>query len=70
MRKDAGLEITDRIRVAWTGNDRASRVLAAHGDYVARETLALALDRDDGLDGSAVPFASEGAEWRLAIARA
>jgi isoleucyl-tRNA synthetase len=70
MRKDAGLEITDRIHVRWTGNERASRVVAAHADYVARETLALAIDRDDRLDGSAVAFATEGAEWRLAIAKA
>jgi isoleucyl-tRNA synthetase len=69
MRKDAGFEITDRIRVLWAGNDRASRVVAAHGDYVARETLALALERDEAPDGG-VAFGSEGAEWHLAIAKA
>ena len=41
LRKDAGLAVDDRIVLHYDGPLAA--LLAAHGDYVARETLAVAL---------------------------
>jgi isoleucyl-tRNA synthetase len=43
-RKDAGLELTDRIRVTLP---RADEDLLEHADWIARETLAVAVDVGD-----------------------
>ncbi|MDZ4277982.1 MAG: DUF5915 domain-containing protein, partial [Dehalococcoidia bacterium] len=50
LRRDAGLEISDRITTYWQGDPSAGsgqalrRVLQAHGEYVKGETLSLALE--------------------------
>ncbi|MDQ5821533.1 MAG: DUF5915 domain-containing protein, partial [Actinomycetota bacterium] len=44
MRKDAGLELTDRIRVTLP---RAQEPLLEHADWIARETLAASVDAAD-----------------------
>jgi isoleucyl-tRNA synthetase len=44
MRKDAGLELTDRIRLTLP---RAAEDLLAHRDWIARETLAVEVDAGD-----------------------
>ncbi len=43
LRRDAGLEITDRIEVAVAGGPPVTRVLAEYGDFIAGETLAVSL---------------------------
>ena len=48
LRKDAGLEITDRIVVRWSGDDEVHAALDAHADYVQGETLATAMERGEG----------------------
>jgi isoleucyl-tRNA synthetase len=48
LRRDAGLELTDRIRV--TLPPAESDVVAAHGETIKAEVLALELDVDDALD--------------------
>jgi hypothetical protein len=45
MRKEEGLELTDRIRLTIPETDRD---LLEHGDWIARETLAVAVDADGG----------------------
>jgi isoleucyl-tRNA synthetase len=45
MRQDAGLEVTDRIRVTYPENDGdVSRAFELHGDWIATETLAVAVE--------------------------
>ncbi len=52
MRKQMGLEITDRIRVRYQVEDeKLAQALAAHGDYVKREVLARELVRADAPQG-------------------
>ncbi|HGY92921.1 MAG TPA: isoleucine--tRNA ligase, partial [Planctomycetes bacterium] len=52
MRKQMGLEITDRIRVRYQVDDeKLAQALAAHGDYVKREVLARELVRADAPQG-------------------
>jgi isoleucyl-tRNA synthetase len=46
LRKDSGLEITDRI-VIRSGGEHAD-VFAAHGERIARETLAVKVEQADG----------------------
>jgi isoleucyl-tRNA synthetase len=66
LRKEAGLEITDRIDLAIAGPEPIQAAADQHRDFIARETLALSLDigkelaedeiehmRDVELDGSA-----------------
>jgi isoleucyl-tRNA synthetase len=44
-RKDANLEITDRIRIGYTAGDEVSAAVNAWKEYIARETLADAIER-------------------------
>jgi isoleucyl-tRNA synthetase len=68
LRIAAGLEITDRIRIVYDANERGRRVLERHGDHLASETLATALEAgtaDHGQD-----FRADGVEVRVAVGRA
>jgi isoleucyl-tRNA synthetase len=72
MRKDAGYNIADRIRL-WVDGDEAVRTAARrHAEYIAGETLAVALDV-----GGAEPAADvaqsvdlDGITARIAVQRA
>jgi isoleucyl-tRNA synthetase len=45
MRQDAGFEVTDRIRITYPQSDgEVSRAFAEHGDWIAAETLAVAVE--------------------------
>jgi isoleucyl-tRNA synthetase len=63
LRKDAGLEITDRIDLAIAGSDPLQAAAHEHKEFIARETLALAVtvgsadgdfshDREVDIDGT------------------
>ena len=41
MRKDAGLEVTDRIRIFYRSTERLSKALARLTVYIKQETLAI-----------------------------
>ena len=45
MRKEAGLELTDRI--ALTIGDDDDDLLARHADWIAKETLAVSVEVGD-----------------------
>jgi isoleucyl-tRNA synthetase len=49
-RKEAGLEVTDRIDLGVETLDEAAEALAAHRDEIAEETLASEL-RTEAVDG-------------------
>jgi len=44
-RKKSGLEVSDRIRIAYSGDDSLEHAIAVHQDYVAGETLAKRLQQ-------------------------
>ncbi|ASQ89972.1 isoleucine--tRNA ligase [Prosthecochloris sp. GSB1] len=44
LRKESGLEITDRIVLTVAGGESVRESVAANGDYIASETLAVSLD--------------------------
>lgn len=44
MRKDAGLDVADRIRIGVVGQPELERAVVLHRDYIAAETLALEID--------------------------
>ncbi|HEX6548990.1 MAG TPA: isoleucine--tRNA ligase [Candidatus Dormibacteraeota bacterium] len=52
LRKRAGLNVEDRIRLRWEAKRQLAEALVAHADYVAREVLAVEVERGraDGLE--------------------
>lgn len=69
-RKQAGLDVADRIALEVVGNQAAVGALAANRDYVAAETLTSRW----GVPEKAMPFVSEphvlgAAQWTIRLAR-
>ena len=61
-RREAGLEISDRIRLVYSGDERVLEALSTHAEYVAGETLATEFERgttqqfDAEIDGLRLGF--------------
>jgi isoleucyl-tRNA synthetase len=68
-RRDAGLEVTDRIVLGVETSGDVARALDAHRDYVAGETLASSIE-DRGVSETAVAAEVDGSPVRVSIARA
>jgi isoleucyl-tRNA synthetase len=66
VRKDAGLNVEDRIALRLGGDAELVDAARAHEDYVARETLATSIAYD-GVDGSAVVI--DGRELLISVER-
>ena len=60
LRKSAGLNVTDRIRVRYAGGEIVRRVFDAQGDMVATETLADDVARGEAGWNDTVAFELEG----------
>jgi isoleucyl-tRNA synthetase len=73
LRRDSGLEVSDRIRL-WIGGDPdAATAAERHKDYIAGETLALGLEVDSVPDGPNVHSRDvelDGVGARIALQRA
>ena len=67
-RKEAGLEVEDRIALTLGGDDVLLEAARAHESYVTGETLAVQVAYDG--DGTGEPASIEGRELRIALARA
>ncbi len=67
-RRDAGLEVSDRIALTLDGDEELLAAARAHQDYIAGETLAVAVGFED-LNGLA-PVSIDGRELRLGVALA
>ncbi len=73
LRKDAGLEITDRIELAIEGPEEVSRALDSHREFITGETLALSLaEGEASASGYADALSDEvdGIPIRVALRRA
>ncbi|MDP8240360.1 MAG: class I tRNA ligase family protein [Candidatus Hatepunaea meridiana] len=54
MRKEADLEVTQRIKIRFSSNDEINEAVMKHKDYIKNETLAVSLDYTHNLNtGSA-----------------
>jgi isoleucyl-tRNA synthetase len=51
MRKDAGFDVTDRIRIFASGRETLNRVLRQLGPYIRNETLAVDITDGTGKGG-------------------
>jgi isoleucyl-tRNA synthetase len=65
-RRDAGLEITDRIELRLGGDSELIDAARAHRDYIAAETLATEIGFEDG-EGPSTEI--EGRELAIAVAK-
>ncbi|GAB3860057.1 hypothetical protein GCM10029963_62310 [Micromonospora andamanensis] len=52
-RRDADLDVSDRIVVTAAGSDEVRAAVAGYRDFVAREVLADSVDFAEGIDGFA-----------------
>ena len=68
LRKESGLEVTDRIALTLGGSARLKEAWEAFGDYVASETLAKKMLWAD-LEGASEIEAGEE-KWRVKIEKA
>ena len=68
-RKDAGLEVSDRIELALGGDDELLAAARAHEEYVAGETLATSVAYDGTADGGGGATRVDGRELRISVAR-
>ena len=67
-RRDAGLDIADRIELTLGGDEELLAAARAHERYLAGEVLAVAVHF--GVNGSGEPATIEGRELHIAVARA
>jgi isoleucyl-tRNA synthetase len=72
MRKSAGFQIADRIRLYYEGDDEVARVLQAPAwrDYVSQETLATSIAPETDGKAYAEEHEIDGRKLRLAVERA
>ncbi len=68
-RREAGLEVTDRIDLRLAGDSELLDAARAHQEYVAGETLATSVSYD-GAEAEAAATEIEGRELRIAVDRA
>jgi isoleucyl-tRNA synthetase len=66
-RKDAGLEVADRIALALGGDAELVAAVRAHEEYVAGETLALELSYDGG--AAAIADVIDGLQLRIGVTK-
>jgi isoleucyl-tRNA synthetase len=67
-RKEAGLEVSDRIALTLGGDEALLDAARVHEDYVTGETLAVSISYDGAEGGSSARL--EGLELRIALERA
>jgi len=74
LRKDSGLEITDRIALAIAGPEAIVAAAQRHEAFIGGETLALTVTIDGGVDEAAYPHVQEvdidGTAARIGLKRA
>ena len=70
LRKNGGLEVTDRIEVQVAPNERLATALAAHEAYVMSEVLADSLTFRAGTEGSAEDFGEGVGVVQVRVVRA
>ena len=71
LRRDAGLDVSDRIHVAYRAGESVAAVIASHGTLIAEEVLALSLDASNAPEGDArVDADIDGVEVTFALRKA
>jgi len=69
MRKEAGFEVVDRVRVVYEGSDRLARAVDRHSDQIRSDTLTVSLERGEARGESAQEWDLNGEPARIAVSR-
>jgi isoleucyl-tRNA synthetase len=69
LRKDSGLEVTDRIQLMVQKHDAIDQAIRSNLNYICAETLANALELVESVDAGTEVELDEGIITRVAIAR-
>jgi isoleucyl-tRNA synthetase len=69
-RKAEGLDISDRVELRLTGSSALEAAVREHGDYISRETLAIAVDFAVGDVNGDGTVSIDGEPLRIAVTRA
>ena len=67
MRKSAGLDIADRIRLSYEGDAEVARVIDAWRGYIGQETLATTISAGVSGQGYVEEQEIDGRKARLAV---
>jgi isoleucyl-tRNA synthetase len=70
MRKNAGFELTDRIELKFTADDEVAAALQAFEKYVAEETLAVSVKRQEQAGAGFEKWDINGHEAQLQVVKA
>ena len=70
MRKESGLNVTDRIRLAFKATDRIAPALGDFQSYIADETLAVSIDLAGNQGTHHQKFPLEGGEVEIWLSKA
>ncbi len=65
MRKDAGFEVTDRIKIFFNGSEKLVDAINSFKNYVSTETLAESLISGEIKNGSANPAFQSKQDWKI-----
>ena len=69
MRKDAGFDVTDRIKLHYTSDKKLSAALEAQSEYVRNETLATEFREGSGGQGFSADWEINGEHCSITIQR-
>jgi isoleucyl-tRNA synthetase len=69
-RREAGLDVSDRIRLTLSAGPEVTAAVEAHRDFVAQETLAVAVEFGEAGDRGFAGEAGDGEQVRAAVERA
>ncbi|HEX9654897.1 MAG TPA: DUF5915 domain-containing protein, partial [bacterium] len=67
MRKKAGLDVVDRIKISYQTDDTLEKAISAQSDYICHETLAEALTRNSASHGFIAEWEIDGITAVIAI---
>ncbi|MCM1321147.1 MAG: isoleucine--tRNA ligase [Bacteroides sp.] len=70
LRKESGLEVTDRIVLTLSGPPVLKEAYRQFSDYIAGETLALKIIWTDDDSAAALAIDSDGGTWKTSLSRA
>lgn len=68
MRKDAGFEVSDRIRVTYCCSDELNQAVEAGRDFIMCSVLAVSMERDDAMEGT--QWDLNGQKIRMSVEKA